>query len=130
MARILWGNDEERLMSIVDINGPVFKGAVETYAWKGMLDDAIFDNPDDSFKNSCREPAQVPRICFYSKADVTFDYRDCEATAEAVERMNGVTTEMVRYDTAPNCRLHAQDPELYFGRLGAWLENLPPHRSA
>jgi len=130
MARNVWGNDEEKLMSIIDINGPVYKGAIETYAWKGNLDDAIFDNPEDPWKKSVREPGHIPRICFYSKADVTLDYRDCERTAEAVQSMHGVTTEMVLYETAQNCRMHVQDPARYFGRLGEWLENLPPHGSA
>merc|ERR1719433_965848 len=116
-------------MALADLSGPIFRGVVEAHAHRGSSDDPIFgDGGPDQTKGHLREPAEIPRLNFISKADVTMPWWDCVVTAQWMKENRGVEVEVVVYETAMNCSMHRDDPTGYFGRVGQWHKKLPAYK--
>merc|ERR1712217_635944 len=90
----------------------------------------FMNNGSDMMKGHLREPAEIPRLVFISKADVTLSWYDCVATAEWMENNREAEVELVLYETAMNCSMHRDDPTGYFHRVGQWRKQLPAREPA
>jgi len=112
------------------INGPIAQSFEVWYGRnnRGHRDDPLFfDFWGDWHGFAQMEPPAIPRICYYSEADMIVNAQGIRASAEWSKSARGREMEMVHYENTLHCEHHLLDNgKIYFNRLDSWIRAVLP----